>query len=86
MFLSFVDMIPEMLDQYMVIVHKNTTHFTSVLMHVGTVDKHKLLLYPFQSLFVKYDAHVESQSSYMYQIYDWTFNNIFCFAHCGFCI
>ena len=64
--------------------HNNKIHIYSVAMHVGMVDMHTLLPWPYHMLFDRYYDHATSQGFYMYQIGDYIFHQTFCFVNFGF--
>ena len=71
MWSNYSYLIIDLLDQYMDIVHNNETHISSVSMHVGMVDMHRLCSWPFHLLFYIYYNHTPLHISYMTQIYNY---------------
>ena len=67
-------MIIGMEDQYVGNWHNNSTHISSVAMHVGMVDIHKLLPWPCQMLLHTYNSHLVSNIFYKSLIDNYPFN------------
>ena len=52
------DIILNLEDQYMEIVHNNTRHISNVVMHILIIDMQTFFSYPYQILFGIYAYHV----------------------------
>ena len=67
-------LVPGLDGQYVVNFHNNSTHISSVAMHVEMVDVHTLSPCSCQLLLHIYDSHAASQSFNMSQIGDYPFH------------
>ena len=59
-------------------------HISSVSVHDQNEDKRTLLHLPYQMLWHKWNAHVESLYFYIFHICDVLYHQTFCFEHFGF--
>ena len=57
--MNCADLILDLEDISVDIVHNNSTHISNVVMHILMMDIHTLLPSPFQMLFETYDYHVD---------------------------
>ena len=65
------------------IQHNTEIHISSMKVHDQTEDMCTVQHLPYQMLWNKYDAHVESLYLYMFHICDVIFYQTFCFEHFG---
>ena len=68
-------------DQYVGNWNNNSTHISSVVIHIGIVGRHTLFPCTCQIVFNCFDDHAASTSFYKSQIYDYPFHQTFCFVN-----